>query len=284
MDDVAGEWRRKGDAFLPPPPSSSVPFPALTPRGPGLLSSPSGSSPFPSPAPAADAIVLALPSSLASAAGSVVASTLVAGAMDGGAGEALLVRRSKPKKRPAPDATQAQGREFGGGDRFLALWRDYHDLRQEMEVKKRKIESANRRKLGLLAEVKFLRRRYKSLVKYTSQQPNYKVKGQDQQIQYPVGINEPSAFADHGVGTGMPSTSKNTNLDLNQDSVMNDKGFDRRGHQGYPKLGNFDQDVVDEELMTNDVKFSVCSRNTGNSPSSDDKRTNSWQDRLALQA
>jgi hypothetical protein len=50
--------------------------------------------------------------------------------MDGGGGEALLVRRSKPKKRPAPAEPHAEGREFGGGNRFLALWRDYHDLLQ----------------------------------------------------------------------------------------------------------------------------------------------------------
>jgi hypothetical protein len=50
--------------------------------------------------------------------------------MDGGGGEALLVRRSKPKKRPAPAEPHAEGREFGGGNRFLALWRGYHDLLQ----------------------------------------------------------------------------------------------------------------------------------------------------------
>lgn len=66
--------------------------------------------------------------------------------------------------------------------------------------------------------------------------------------------------------------------------MQNDEGFDRQGLQGHPELGRFDQDGMDEDTMTTDVKFSVCSRNTGNSPPSDDKRTMSWQDRLALQA
>jgi hypothetical protein len=58
-------------------------------------------------------------------------------------------------------------------------------------------------------------------MKCNSQQPQHKLKGKAVQIQCPVGINKASAFADHGAGTGgVPSTSKNTNLDLNQDSAM----------------------------------------------------------------
>jgi hypothetical protein len=47
--------------------------------------------------------------------------------MDGG-GETLLVRRSKGKKRRQPAAPAERG--SGSGDRFRALWRDYHDLLQ----------------------------------------------------------------------------------------------------------------------------------------------------------
>ncbi|TVU09543.1 hypothetical protein EJB05_43026 [Eragrostis curvula] len=267
MDDVAGERRRKGDAFPP--------YSALTPS-----SFPSGSSPL----PAAAAIVLALPASRASAAGSPLPSTLLAGAMDGGgSGEALLVRRSKGKKRPPPAAPRADGREFGGGDRFRALWRDYHDLLQETDAKKKMRDRMNRRKLSLLAEIKFLRRKYKFFVKSNSQNMHYKLKGQARQIQSLVGINEASTFVEHGVEHEVPSTSKSTKFDLNQDSAMKDEEFDSRGHQGHSELGNFDQDEVTEDMMTIDAKFSVC-RNTGNSPSSDDKRTISWQDRLTLQA
>jgi hypothetical protein len=63
MDDVAetGERRRKADAFTP---LASASFPGLTPRGPGLLPSPSGSTLLPSP-PAAT--VPALPAFGASA-------------------------------------------------------------------------------------------------------------------------------------------------------------------------------------------------------------------------
>jgi hypothetical protein len=35
----------------------------------------------------------------------------------------------------------------------------------------------------------------------------------------PLGSNKTTALADHGSGTKVPSTSKNPNVDLNQDSV-----------------------------------------------------------------
>ncbi|KAK3130121.1 hypothetical protein QOZ80_6BG0489220 [Eleusine coracana subsp. coracana] len=288
MDDVAGERRRKGDASTPPPPSSAS-FPALTPRGLGLLLSssfPSGSSFLPSPPPAADSIVLALPVSRASAAGSPAASTLLAGAMDGGGEEALLVRRSKAKKRPAPAAPHVDVREFGGAGKFLALWRDYHDLRQETEAKKRRLESKNQRKLCLLAEIKFLRRKYKSLVKQNSHQTYYKLKGKAEfrQIQSPIKINEDLTHHDHDLETRVASTTKNTDIDLNQDSLKNDERFGHQGYWSHPKLSDFDQDRVDEDTKTTDVKFTICSRDTKISPSNDDKRKISWQDRLALQA
>jgi hypothetical protein len=118
MDDIAGERGRKGDdssrAVLTPP------------RGPGLLSpsSPSRSDPIPSPPSAA---VLALPAAATSPSAGLLASSRLTGEMDGG-GETLLVRRSKGKKRRQPAAPAERG--SGSGDRFRALWRDYHDLLQ----------------------------------------------------------------------------------------------------------------------------------------------------------
>jgi hypothetical protein len=115
MDDIAWERGRNADdssrAVLTPP------------RGPGLLSpsSPSGSGPIPS------AAVLALPASATSQSAGLLASSRLAGDMDGG-GETLLVRRSKGKKRPQPAAPAEEG--SGSGGRFRALWRDYHDLLQ----------------------------------------------------------------------------------------------------------------------------------------------------------
>jgi len=128
------------------------------------------------------------------------------------------VRRSKDrKKRPA--AAHAE-RDAGAGDRFRSLWRDYNDLVQETEAKKKKLVSANRTKLALLAEVKFLRRKYGSFVKSNSQKTRYKLKKKARYIPSPLG--RASAFEDHDdvARTEGPSSSKNPNFDLNQGSLV----------------------------------------------------------------
>lgn len=65
--------------------------------------------------------------------------------------------------------------------------------------------------------------------------------------------------------------------------LQNDAGNDRQGQQGHPEVEKFDQVTVDEDMMTADVKLSVC-RDTGNSLASEGKRAVPWQDRLALKA
>jgi len=128
--------------------------------------------------------------------------------MDDG-GELRLPRKKGKTKRPAE-------REAGGGrgrdrDRFESLWHDYHDLLQETEAKKRRLERINRRKLGLLAQVKFLRKKFSLLV---SDDPHMQTHHMLKKKKAPQIPSTP------GMNQG-PSTSKGTNLDLNQDSAMN---------------------------------------------------------------
>ncbi|RVW96153.1 hypothetical protein CK203_037751 [Vitis vinifera] len=46
-----------------------------------------------------------------------------------------------------------------------SLLQDFHELQKETEAMKKKLQSVNQNKLTLLAEVRFLRRRYKYLLK-----------------------------------------------------------------------------------------------------------------------
>ncbi|CAM0951406.1 unnamed protein product [Alopecurus aequalis] len=124
------------------------------------------------------------------------------------AGEVRLLRK-KPKTKRPPAAAPPPADGGRGRDRFQALWQDYHDLLQETEAKKRRLDSLNRRKLGLLAQVKFLRKKYSSFVKDDSQRTHHSLKKKNAwQIPSTLGMNEG------------PSTSKNTYLDLNQDYAM----------------------------------------------------------------
>ena len=65
--------------------------------------------------------------------------------------------------------------------------------------------------------------------------------------------------------------------------LQNEVWNDCQGQQGHPEVEKFDQVGVDEDMMTADVKLSVC-RDTGNSLASEGKRVVPWQDRLALKA
>lgn len=287
MDDIAGEPGRKGDdssrAVLTPPPPPGL----LAPSSP-----PSGSGPIPSP-PSAAAAVLALPApapasasatSQSAAAGLLAPSPRLAGEMDAG-GETLLVRRSSGKKRRPQPATALPTERggSGGADRFRALRRDYHDLLQETEAKKKRLVRTKQRSLALLAEVKFLRRKYQSFLKASSQQTHYKLKKRARYTPSPLGSKALANHGDHGARTEVLSTSKNPNLNFNQDSVLNDVGNDRQWQHGHLEVEKFDQVGVGEDMMTADVKLSVY-RDTGNSPASEGKRTVPWQDRLALKA
>ncbi|XP_047049363.1 uncharacterized protein LOC124654401 isoform X1 [Lolium rigidum] len=192
--------------------------------------------------------------------------------MDGG-GDARLPR-NKGKTKRAPAAAPPPPPESGRGrDRFEALWHDYHDLLQETEAKKRRLERMHRRKLGLLAEVKFLRKKFSSFVNDDPQQTQYSLKNKKprQQIPSTLGMNEG------------PSTSKGTNMDLNQDSAMlqNGVGAGRQGYQDHSEPGRHDLAGVDEDMMNSNVNMSLH-RGTGNSPATDDKRATAWQDRVAL--
>jgi hypothetical protein len=194
--------------------------------------------------------------------------------MDDG-GELRLPRKKGKTKRPPSAPPPPAERGAGGGRgmgryRFQSLWHDYHDLLQETEAKKRRLERINRRKLGLLAEVKFLRKKFSSFVNDDPQQTHHMLKKKKApQIPSTPGMNEG------------PSTSKRTNLDLNQDSAMNGERAGRQGFQDHPEPGKHDLAGVDEDIMNSNVNLSGY-RDAGNSPASDDKRATAWQDRVAL--
>ncbi|XP_006660634.1 uncharacterized protein LOC102716526 [Oryza brachyantha] len=199
--------------------------------------------------------------------------------MDGD-GEVRLVRR-KGKKRPQPPAPSVVERDEAARGRFDALRRDYHDLLKDTEMKRRRLESMRQRNLGLLAEVKFLRKKYDSFMKDDGlQKAHYRLKEKKTpRVPYHVGSNDASAH--YGGTTEFPSTSKRTNLDLNQDSAMNDELADFLPHHNHLELKRPAQAGLDDDIVAADVNLSAC-RDTGNSPASDDKRSVAWQDRVVV--
>ncbi|PVH36611.1 hypothetical protein PAHAL_6G121600 [Panicum hallii] len=82
-----------------------------------------------------------------------------------------------PPPRPPPLFSRAHGPVRGSGDeaayrarlRYQALLHDYQELVKEAQAKKRRLHMERLNKQRLLAEVKFLRKRYKSMSENPSQ-------------------------------------------------------------------------------------------------------------------
>ncbi|KAL5232181.1 hypothetical protein ABZP36_030957 [Zizania latifolia] len=90
-------------------------------------------------------------------------------------------RAPPPPPQPVP-VPRAAGRVRGGGEAYRArakyqdLLQDYEELLKETEAKKKRLHMEKLKKQRLLAEVKFLRRRYKSMLENPSQTVVYRVK------------------------------------------------------------------------------------------------------------
>lgn len=124
----------------------------------------------------------------------------------------------------------------------------------------------NRQNLGLLTQVKFLRKKYSAFVKDDPQQTHHRLKHKKaRHIPSPLGSNSASVFAYPGETGEGTSTSKNTNLDLNQDSAMDDERADCQGYQHHSDVDELNQTGVNEDMMTTDVNLLAC-RDTGNQP------------------
>ncbi|XP_078150706.1 uncharacterized protein LOC144546025 [Carex rostrata] len=156
----------------------------------------------------------------------------------------------------------------GGGDdkarlKYEILLQDYHDLLKETEAKKRELKKINQKKLRLYDEVRFLRKRYKKLMKNPSHQSQCVL------IKKQTLLNESNSRINP---SETPSTSIDASLDLNQSSLQNVEATEY-----YSEDGNYNNRYEEEEemkLVYRDVGGTSSSR-TG-------KRKISWQDQYAL--
>ncbi|KAL5223128.1 hypothetical protein ABZP36_027841 [Zizania latifolia] len=96
--------------------------------------------------------------------------------------KAKVILAQPAARSPPLPAPRAAGHVRGGGEAYRAtakyrnLLVDYQELLKETEAKKKRLHMEGLKKQRLLAEVKFLRRRYKSLLENPSQTVVYRVK------------------------------------------------------------------------------------------------------------
>ncbi|KAL6640023.1 hypothetical protein ACP70R_022333 [Stipagrostis hirtigluma subsp. patula] len=93
-----------------------------------------------------------------------------------GASHPLAPRPPPSRAAPGPIRGGGEDAEYWASLRYRGLLRDYHALVKETEAKKTRLHMKKLKKQTLLAEVKFLRKRFKSLSQNPSQAMVYRVR------------------------------------------------------------------------------------------------------------
>ncbi|MQL90281.1 hypothetical protein Taro_022872 [Colocasia esculenta] len=211
-------------------------------------------------------------------------------------------RRLVMEASPAPPAyplLPVVGEDARARFRIQSLMQDYEDLLKDTAAKRRRLQMERQKILRLTDEVRFLRKRYKYLMKNSSPTP-YKVKTQPQKAPNAV---KPRARKLHTTQSARPQSQEHLTqheknhrekeaaavpstsavLDLNQILLPNEEEANfhvaweplpmERSLTGYPLEG--------DAPPGGDLKLSVC-RDVGSGSSRAGKRKISWQDRVAL--
>ncbi|WOL19055.1 hypothetical protein Cni_G27852 [Canna indica] len=174
--------------------------------------------------------------------------------------------------------------------RHQSLLQDYEDLLKETQAKRMKLRQANQKKPRLLAEVKFLRRKYKSLSRKPSGNFPFLLNKKPQCVlsQFFL-IGQPSNPSVHLPAKGQSHIvrdscirSSSAVIDLNQASLPIGEDLDE--HHVNLELAKADKlrkNSMDRNPVANDLNLSVC-RDVGHGPTQVKKRNITWQDQVAL--
>ncbi|KAF8400508.1 hypothetical protein HHK36_013806 [Tetracentron sinense] len=177
----------------------------------------------------------------------------------------------KKMKKEAKDSSRSYVVDEEARTRFKhqSLFQDFVDLQKETVAMKKKLTRAKQKKLTLLAEVRFLRRRYKYLLKTQSPKPQ-----PEQALAQP----QRPEIRNENLAKGRSFTVKETALqkpsplfDLNQISVFREPmKVDKKPKKKCLISGGSDEQPAD-------MKLYVC-RDIGNESNRIKKRKISWQD------
>ncbi|CAN1328579.1 hypothetical protein LINPERPRIM_LOCUS34454 [Linum perenne] len=194
-----------------------------------------------------------------------------------------------------------------------SLIQDYDDLLKETEATRKRMEVMKQRKMTLMAEVRFLRRKFNHLTENQNPKPDQNLlrskmkkarnKGgvrvmnssishdslkfdlNQKQKKSPKGRRE-AALRDSETIPDLNVRNNAPIFDLNQIS-MEEEELQTNGEMTIPRMGDLKivnslRGGIDEQHhQHNDVKLSGC-RNLGNGSSRGGKRKISWQDPVAF--
>ncbi|KAJ4754992.1 ribosomal RNA small subunit methyltransferase G [Rhynchospora pubera] len=190
----------------------------------------------------------------------------------------------KVKRSPLIEASPSTSSyQVGDGDRarfrYQSLWLDYLDLQKETDAKKKQLMKAKQRKLKVEAEVKFLRRKLKSLSNNPAQIIQHRLK-KLQTLKEETSSNEDANQVKKRSGIVIrdrDAAPRASVIDLNQACVpIGDEMDDFNGTREPVRPDKAKSYHVEgEQAIASDVRTSVCRDDKG-------KRKITWQDHLAL--
>ncbi|XP_072970799.1 uncharacterized protein [Typha angustifolia] len=200
--------------------------------------------------------------------------------------------RGVPMEPSPSSSSYPGGEEARARFKHMSLLQDYVELMKETEAKRKRSLKAKQNKLKLLAEVKFLRRKFKCLSQNPSQTTQYKLKKQTQEVPHSwlngghlpnQIIHDEVRISDtpsNGKEVATPRTS--AVIDLNQVLLPNGEEMEEFHVNWEPvKANDTKKCLMEGETVANDLKLSVC-RDVGNGANRVRKRKITWQDQVAL--
>nr|CAD1840225.1 unnamed protein product [Ananas comosus var. bracteatus] len=191
-----------------------------------------------------------------------------------------VAMESAPSSASFPGGEEARARF-----KHQSLLQDYVELLKETEAKRKQVLEKKQKKLKLLNEVKFLRRKFKSLTENPSQKTSYRLKKQLQKVpsssrramQNATPTKERSSIDKEA---SMPSTFGV--IDLNQVSLPNDEEMEEFAVKWEPvKFDSMKKDKMEGKALASDLNLPTF-RDNGNGASRFGKRKITWHGQVAL--
>lgn len=207
----------------------------------------------------------------------------------------MLKKKIRVSVDPGPSPSFLVGEEARARFKYQCLLQDYQELFKETEGKKERLDKALQRKLKLLAEVKFLTRKFQSLSKIppVSANPCRMKKQSFKRASHPslpvietkpplkernlkpkqasvrssdlnhlkVPLKERNRKAKEPAAQSAPKL-----LDLNQVSLPNGEEMELEVKWEPLKIGKLKRSLIEGDEMVDNIKFSAC-RDIGSSQS-----------------
>ncbi|CAL9150210.1 uncharacterized protein LOC135617587 [Musa acuminata AAA Group] len=147
-----------------------------------------------------------------------------------------------------------------------SLLQDYMELLKETEAKKKKLQETRLKKLQLLAEVRFLQRKYKTLSENPSQGIPFRLKKQSHRVPFP----SPSIYIALSMSSLVPNEVPTKGKQSMESSSVNPLRFKKQSHRNLCSSLCVAQSMdvsIPREVPSQDKKYRVLEAvNTSTSP------------------